>query len=466
MWGRRLKLVVAVTAILWQTWQWACDNSRASEGLGSQSSEFGFASDKTDEIQTLRALISFNLGAEGERAEFLPVMNDEPGRIIGTSCLLVDNMCTVVEDLAADSLALPVPDSLPKRAAEHTSVLEPRNFAERMHETGTKSAEGAGMAGKWLQTPAAQLPRTSMLPDLVVEGYNIDEQAMQTATSFDTVLAKRTAPALATESTGTTSKMDTLAKGTLAVEVYGINMAMDELVNNSGAIAKARTKASYRVADELRGFGDGAPQVAGYKPQTNGVLSILETLLDKFKAQLHNLEIDVSDWAHYFILELSFPTDTIEKSNTDRSERISTKASLAEEFAEVKSVAVKSVHFQAEIFDAMSMDVVLVAQGRISDKLAKARSVLDSNLTCRDFQTVLISEGLLDGILCSDFILPSRGIRVGACLTHLNSEDVSNDPGTLLNCWWYCACLYVDGLACLLQGLFCMFVTVARCLHA
>jgi len=86
------------------------------------------------------------------------------------------------------------------------------------------------------------------------------------------------------------------------------------------------------------GFVDGAPEVAGYKSQTNGVLSILESLLDKFKAQLDSLVTDESNRAHYFDLELIHLTDTIEKSNADRSERIAAKASLAEESAEAKGV--------------------------------------------------------------------------------------------------------------------------------
>jgi hypothetical protein len=81
---------------------------------------------------------------------------------------------------------------------------------------------------------------------------------------------------------------------------------------------------------------DGAPEVAGYKSQANGVLSILEGLLDKFKAQLDSLVTDESNKAHYFDLELIHLTNTIEKSNADRSERIAAKASLAEASAEAK----------------------------------------------------------------------------------------------------------------------------------
>jgi hypothetical protein len=81
---------------------------------------------------------------------------------------------------------------------------------------------------------------------------------------------------------------------------------------------------------------DGAPEVAGYKSQTSGVLSILESLLDKFKAQLDDLVTDESNKAHYYDLELIHLTDTIEKSNADRSERIAARASLAEASAEAK----------------------------------------------------------------------------------------------------------------------------------
>jgi hypothetical protein len=82
---------------------------------------------------------------------------------------------------------------------------------------------------------------------------------------------------------------------------------------------------------------DGAPEVAGYKSQSSGVLSILESLLDKFKAQLDDLVTDESNKAHYFDLELIHLKNTIEQSNADRSERIAAKASLAEASAQAKS---------------------------------------------------------------------------------------------------------------------------------
>jgi len=70
-------------------------------------------------------------------------LNDKSEKIKRTCCLIVDNMCKVVEDPAAVLPVMPLLDPLVKRAVEQISDPEARSVAERAYKTMTKSAEGA-----------------------------------------------------------------------------------------------------------------------------------------------------------------------------------------------------------------------------------------------------------------------------------------------------------------------------------
>merc|ERR1719162_891608 len=54
---------------------------------------------------------------------------------------------------------------------------------------------------------------------------------------------------------------------------------------------------------QQKGYNDGAPAVAAYDFQSDGIVTMLEGLLKKFQAQLDQTNEEESNAAHYFSLE-------------------------------------------------------------------------------------------------------------------------------------------------------------------
>merc|ERR1719454_1312125 len=80
-------------------------------------------------------------------AIMLPVLtrglHDKAEKDKRTCCLIVDNMCKVVEDPAAVLPVMPLLEPLVKRATEAIADPEARSVAERAYKTLVKSGEGA-----------------------------------------------------------------------------------------------------------------------------------------------------------------------------------------------------------------------------------------------------------------------------------------------------------------------------------
>merc|ERR1712151_769223 len=80
-------------------------------------------------------------------AIMLPVLtrglHDKAEKVKRTCCLIVDNMCKVVEDPAAVLPVMGILEPLVRSAVEQISDPEARSVAERAYKTLKKSAEGA-----------------------------------------------------------------------------------------------------------------------------------------------------------------------------------------------------------------------------------------------------------------------------------------------------------------------------------
>merc|ERR1712054_477186 len=80
-------------------------------------------------------------------AVMLPVLSrglsDKSEPLKRTCCLIVDNMCKVVEDPAALLPLMPRLEPLIKAATEKIADPEARGMAEKAHKALTKAAEGA-----------------------------------------------------------------------------------------------------------------------------------------------------------------------------------------------------------------------------------------------------------------------------------------------------------------------------------
>jgi len=92
-------------------------------------------------------------------AVMLPVLsrglNDKSEEVKRTCCLIVDNMCKVVEDPAAVVPVMPKLEPLVKAACEKISDPEARAVAERAHATMTKAAAGAEIKSATIESSTA-----------------------------------------------------------------------------------------------------------------------------------------------------------------------------------------------------------------------------------------------------------------------------------------------------------------------
>merc|ERR1719324_1516838 len=80
----------------------------------------------------------------------------------------------------------------------------------------------------------------------------------------------------------------------------------------------------------------GAPAVAGYESQSEGVVGILQKTEGTVKEELHDHEEAEASQAHYFDLEMLHLSDSIKQSTADRDEKQSMKAQRASESGAAK----------------------------------------------------------------------------------------------------------------------------------
>merc|ERR1719401_16574 len=81
---------------------------------------------------------------------------------------------------------------------------------------------------------------------------------------------------------------------------------------------------------------DGAPEVAAYEFQSGGILEMLESLLDKFRGELADVQKAETNQAHAFAtLELHL-SNTIKKDSSDRDEKVAAKAKCLTDSANAK----------------------------------------------------------------------------------------------------------------------------------
>ena len=111
----------------------------------------------------------------------------------GTCCLIVDNMCKVVEDPAAVLPIMPRLEPLVKAATEKISDPEARGMAERAYTTLTKAGKGA--ESTMVKPEKAKELLKGLLGDKAVEGEELTHVSSLAATaasmgSFDAGLWK------------------------------------------------------------------------------------------------------------------------------------------------------------------------------------------------------------------------------------------------------------------------------------
>merc|ERR1719356_1793042 len=81
---------------------------------------------------------------------------------------------------------------------------------------------------------------------------------------------------------------------------------------------------------------DGAPAVAAYEFQSQGIVAVLEKLLDKFKAQLSETESGEANAAHAYDLKMLHLGNMAERLNSDRSDKAALKGKTLSESSAAK----------------------------------------------------------------------------------------------------------------------------------
>merc|ERR1719298_154074 len=98
--------------------------------------------------------------------------------------------------------------------------------------------------------------------------------------------------------------------------------------------AMRRALVSLQMA--VKAHEPGAPAVAGYESQSEGVLGILEKTEGEIKEELHDHEEAEASQAHYYDLEMLHLSDSIKQATAHRDEKASMKAQRASESGAAK----------------------------------------------------------------------------------------------------------------------------------
>merc|ERR1719310_1190743 len=168
------------------------------------------------------------------------------------------------------------------------------------------------------------------------------------------------------------------------------------------------------VALQLTAHEPGAPQVAGYESQSEGVLGILEKTEGEVKEELHDHEEAEASQAHYFDLEMLHLSDSIKQSTADRDEKASMKAQRASESgaAKGKLAATKTALADDE---KMSAEIASTFEAK-SAQYAENQKVRKGELEALGKAIEIIAD-------------PSVA---GSYSEHVNLAQVSSQPVTLL----------------------------------
>merc|ERR1719507_1050733 len=91
-----------------------------------------------------------------------------------------------------------------------------------------------------------------------------------------------------------------------------------------------RSLAAFLEQDPDAGLAVSAPEAAGYEFQSQGVIEMLEKLLDKFMAQRTDLEKEEMNAKHAFDMLIQDLTAQVEQATQERSDKAKTKAKKLE----------------------------------------------------------------------------------------------------------------------------------------
>merc|ERR1719247_653088 len=129
----------------------------------------------------------------------------------------------------------------------------------------------------------------------------------------------------------------------------------------------------------------GAPKAAAYQSQSDGILAILEGLGKKFKKELDECELEESNKAHAYELEMQHLTDTVAATKGDLSEKQAQKGKTAADSAKAKGELVQTK-------DELEEDKKMLVE--VKSTFATKKSMFEGNQKTRREELAAISKAI------------------------------------------------------------------------
>merc|ERR1719316_253421 len=129
----------------------------------------------------------------------------------------------------------------------------------------------------------------------------------------------------------------------------------------------------------------GAPAAAAYESQSDGVIAMLEGLEKKFKKELDECQLEESNKAHAYELEMQHLTDTVAATKADLSEKQAQRGKTAADSAKAKGELVKT---KEELEEDKKMLV------EVKSTFATKKSMFEGNQKTRTEELAAIAKAI------------------------------------------------------------------------
>jgi len=210
-------------------------------------------------------------------------------------------------------------------------------------ETGTREIEKLKAFIESANTDVAKLGKQ-------IAGIEKDINRMETEMKEATALRKTENDSFMKAQQDLAESVDAIGRASEAVKSGALDKEQAAAMLQSMATTVPKMPlvlASFLEEDEL-----GAPKAAAYKSQSGGILAMLKSLGEKFKKELDECELEESNKAHAYELEMQHLTDTVNAVKIDLSEKLEGKGTRTAEGAKANGDLVKT---QAELAENKKM---------------------------------------------------------------------------------------------------------------
>jgi len=210
-----------------------------------------------------------------------------------------------------------------------------------------------------------------------ITGINSETDRMQAEMKDSTDLRKTENDNFMNTQQDLAESVDAIAKATEVIESGAQDKEQTALLLQR---IKSPIVQAFLEEEEL-----GAPAAAAYKSQSGGVLGMLEGLGKKFKKELDECELEESNKAHAYSLEMQHLTDTVNAMKVDLSEKQAEKGKRAAESAKANGELIKTK-------DELQEDKKTLTE--VTSTLASKTDMFNGNQKTRSDELTAISKAI------------------------------------------------------------------------